>query len=60
MPDTRAARIGHDDLTGWYRLHPKPHIANRQAETLLGRWGRPRYWPSIATILHTADRRSAA
>ena len=62
MPDTTTARtVGHDDLTGWYRLSLDPTVANTQAERLIARWGRPRRWFSIDGILHGADseRRAA-
>jgi hypothetical protein len=62
VPDTTTARpVGHDDLTGWYRLNPKPATAIVQAENLIARWGSPRRWLSIDGILHgaEADRQAA-
>jgi len=61
VPDTTTARIGHDDLTGWYRLSAKPEVARQQAESLIVRWGAAFRWPSIDGVLHAADpeRRAA-
>lgn len=61
MPNTTTRAGGRDDLTGWYRLSPKPTIATVQAENLIERWGAPRWWSSISGILHTdhADRSAA-
>ena len=63
MPEPTNTRTGgRDDLTGWYRLNPKPTIANAQAEALIEKWGIPCRWPSISGILRAtaeSDRRAA-
>lgn len=56
MADPGTARhVGHDELTGWYRLSTNPQVAARQAETLIDRWGAPCRWPSIDGVPSAAD-----